>query len=100
MITIASEISSSYGKRPICVCVTKETIIITKMAFTGTYKLQKTEFYNEYLKALSKLKLISFRLVLGYKVVFYISYVLMIDVSESVNFTYISLQIILQKRKL
>ena len=53
-ITIASEISSSYGKRPICVCVTKETIIITKMAFTGTYKLQKTEFYNEYLKALSK----------------------------------------------
>ena len=25
-----------------------------KMAFTGTYKLQKTEFYNEYLKALSE----------------------------------------------
>ena len=24
------------------------------MAFTGTYKLQNTEFYNEYLKALSK----------------------------------------------
>ena len=24
------------------------------MAFTGTYRLQKTEFYNEYLKALSK----------------------------------------------
>jgi hypothetical protein len=24
-----------------------------KMAFTGTYKLQKTEFYNEYLKALN-----------------------------------------------
>ena len=80
------------------------------MAFTGTYKLQKTEFYNEYLKALSKLKLILFQVqlegitimngVLRYKVVFYISYFLMIDVSESVDFTYISLQIFLQKRKL
>ena len=70
------------------------------MAFTGTYKLQKTEFYNEYLKALSKLKLIQFQIQfhdyvrsLGYKGVFYISYFLMIEVSRLVNFTYISLQI-------
>ena len=36
-----------------CLCRKSENLK-TKMAFTGTYKLQKTEFYNEYLKALSK----------------------------------------------
>ena len=35
-------------------CHVQEKLNSRNMAFTGTYRLQKTEFYNEYLKALSK----------------------------------------------
>ena len=35
-------------------CHVQEKSNTSNMAFTGTYKLQNTEFYNEYLKALSK----------------------------------------------
>ena len=35
-------------------CHVQEKLNTRNMAFTGTYRLQKTEFYNEYLKALSK----------------------------------------------